>query len=95
MKDGFAHRLRLDQIRDGERIDLPPTRPSGGPIADRFGLQSIERLEAHATFSRKADLVRAEGRVTASLDQSCVITGEPVPAHSTSRLRLRSCPSLK
>ena len=30
---------------------------------------------------RKADSVRAEGRVVASLDQSCVITGEPVPAH--------------
>jgi len=26
-------------------------------------------------------VIRAEGRVMASLDQDCVITGEPVPAH--------------
>ena len=36
---------------------------------------------AHATLNRKGDCVRAEGRVVASLDQSCVITGDPVPAH--------------
>ncbi len=30
---------------------------------------------------RKAEVVRAEGRVAASLDQSCVITGDPVAAH--------------
>ena len=79
MKDGFAHRLRLDQIRDGERIDLTADEAERRAVADRFGLQSIERLEAHATLYRKADSVRAEGRVTASLDQSCVITGDRVP----------------
>jgi uncharacterized metal-binding protein YceD (DUF177 family) len=77
----FAHRLRLDQIRDGERIDLTADEAERRAVADRLGLQSLERLEAHATLYRKADSVRAEGRVIASLDQSCVITGDPVPAH--------------
>ena len=30
---------------------------------------------------RKDRVIRAGGRVMASLDQDCVITGEPVPAH--------------
>lgn len=81
MMDSFAHRLRLDQIRDGERVDLTADEAERRAVADRLGLPSIERLEAHATLYRKADSVRAEGRVGASLDQNCVITGDPVPAH--------------
>jgi uncharacterized metal-binding protein YceD (DUF177 family) len=79
--DSFAHRLRLDQIRDGERVDLTADETERLAVADRLGLPSIERLEAHATLYRKGDSVRAEGRVIASLDQDCVVTGEPVPAH--------------
>ena len=81
MMDAFAHRLRIDQIRDGERIDLTADEAERRAVADRLGLPSIERFEAHATLYRKADSVRAEGRVIASLNQDCVITGEPVPAH--------------
>jgi uncharacterized metal-binding protein YceD (DUF177 family) len=81
MTESFAHRLRLDQIRDGERIDLTADEAERRAIAARLGLQSLERLDAHATLYRKTDSVRAEGRVIASLDQSCVITGDPVPAH--------------
>ena len=79
--DRFAHQLRLDQIRDGERIDLNADETERHAVSERLGLQSLKRLEAHATLNRKGDCVRAEGRVVASLDQSCVITGDPVPAH--------------
>jgi uncharacterized metal-binding protein YceD (DUF177 family) len=81
MSDNFAHHLRLDRIHDGERIDLVADDSERQAIAERFGLQSLERLEAHATFTRKGDSVRAEGRIAAALNQSCVITGDPVPAH--------------
>jgi uncharacterized metal-binding protein YceD (DUF177 family) len=81
MRDSFAHQIRLDQIRDGERIDLIGDEAERRAVAERLGLQSLERLDAHATLYRKANSIRAEGRVTASLDQSCVITGDPVPAH--------------
>jgi len=81
MTDAFAHRLRIDRIRDGERVDLTADEAERRAVADRLGLPSIERFEAHATLYRKADSIRAEGRVVASLAQDCVITGEPVPAH--------------
>ena len=58
-----------------------PTRRSARAIAERLGLPGIDRLEAHATLARDGELVRAAGRLVASLEQSCVVTGEPVPAH--------------
>ena len=81
MKDRFAHQLRLDQIGDGERLDLVADEPERQSIADRLALRTIDRLEAHVTLSRTGPLVRAEGRIAATLEQSCVVTGEPVIAH--------------
>ena len=81
MSDGFAHAVRIDSIRDGDRLDLAADDAERHAIAGRLGLGSIDRLEAHATLERKGDVVRAHGRLVASLEQSCVVTGEPVPAH--------------
>jgi len=81
MSDNFAHHLRLDRIHDGDRIDLVADETERGAVAARFGLQSLERFEAHVTLNRTKGGVRAEGRIVASLFQSCVITGDAVPAH--------------
>jgi uncharacterized metal-binding protein YceD (DUF177 family) len=81
MTDRFAHHLRLDQIRDGERLDLTADEAERQAIAKRLRLESLKRLEAHATLSRTGEVVRADGRLVAALDQSCVVTGEPVAAH--------------
>ena len=81
MIDRFAHHLRLDQIRDGERIDLVADETERTSIGNRLGLMSLQRLEAHAKLARRGQIVRAEGRIVAALDQSCVVTGEPVTAH--------------
>ena len=80
MTDSFAHAMRLDQIRDGERLDLKADDAERHAVAERLGLAAIERLEAHAVLTRSGDQVRVEGRLRARLDQSCVVTGEPVPA---------------
>jgi len=81
MSDRFAHRLKLDQVRDGERVDLVADEVERNRIAERLGLESLECLQAHATLTRKDALIEADGRILASLKQSCVVTGEPVPAH--------------
>ena len=82
MTDDFAHRLPLNQIRDGERIELTADQSERTKVAERLGLQSLGRLEAHATLERKGEIVRARGRLKAGLCQSCVVTGEPVEAHA-------------
>lgn len=81
MTDRFAHQLRLDQIRDGERLDLVADEAERAAIAKRLGLPSVDRLEAHVTLAKAGNVVRASGRLGASLDQNCVVTNDPVPAH--------------
>jgi uncharacterized metal-binding protein YceD (DUF177 family) len=81
MSDRFAHQLRLDQIRDGGRLDLVADEVERHAIAQRLGLETLSCFEAHAVLSRKGEIVRAEGRLAAALEQSCVVTSEPVAAH--------------
>ncbi|MFL6759844.1 YceD family protein [Sphingomonas sp.] len=81
MTDRFAHHLRLDQVRDGERLDLVADETERRDVAKRLGLASLERLEAHVCIARTGEVIRAEGRLTAALDQACVVTGDPVAAH--------------
>ncbi len=81
MDEDFAHRLTIDRIRDGERIDLVAGEAERKAVAERLGLSSLERLDAHVTLSPEGGRVRAEGRLRAALEQSCVATGQPVPEH--------------
>jgi uncharacterized metal-binding protein YceD (DUF177 family) len=81
MSDRFARQLRLDQVRDGERLYLVADEAERKAIAKRLGLVSLDRLEAHVCLARTGDVVRATGRLLAVLDQSCVVTGDPVSAH--------------
>ncbi len=81
MIEDFAHRLTLELIRDGERVDLVADDTERRAIAQRLDLPSLDRLEAHASLEREGDSIRATGRVAASLEQRCVVTGEPVAAH--------------
>src|SRR5438045_1174085 len=81
MTDRFAHQLRLDQVRDGDRLDLVADDAERSAIAKRLDLAALGRLEAHVHLERTGDVIRTKGRLLASLDQSCVVTGEPVAAH--------------
>lgn len=77
----FDHRLPLDQIRDGDRLDLNADEAECVSIAERLGLRALDRFEAHAVLTRDSRKIRATGRIKASLEQSCVATGDAVPAH--------------
>ena len=77
----FAHRVPLDQIRDGERLDLSADETECRSIAERLGLLSLDRFEAHAVLTCDGGKIRATGRIKAALEQPCVATGEPVPSH--------------
>jgi uncharacterized metal-binding protein YceD (DUF177 family) len=81
MNDRFAHHLKLDQIRDGERVELIADETERRSIAERLGLDRLDCLQAHATLVRRGHTIEVEGRIAASLHQNCVVTGEAVPAH--------------
>jgi uncharacterized metal-binding protein YceD (DUF177 family) len=91
----FAHRLSLDQIRDGDRLDIIADDAERKEIAERLGLLSLERLEAHAVLTREGQRIDVSGRLKASLDQSCVATGDPVPARIDEPFELRFIPEPK
>ena len=91
----FDCRLPLDQIRDGDRFDLIASDTERQATAERLGLASIERLEAHAVLSRDGDTIAAKGRLKASLEQACVATGEPLPALVDEAFDLRFVPEPK
>ena len=80
MSEDFSHRLPLDRIGAGERVDLVASEAECAAIAKRLGLVSLDRLDAHAVLEPDGTQVRATGRVKAALVQSCVASGEPLPA---------------
>jgi len=47
MSDRFAHRLKLDQVHDGERVDLVADEAERKSVAERLGLESLDCLQAH------------------------------------------------
>lgn len=50
-------------------------------LARRFNLAAVERLEAEVSVARANEDIVATGRIRADVVQSCVVTGDPVPAH--------------
>ena len=91
----FAHRLTLDRIRDGDRLDLVADAEERAAVAARLGLPSLDRLDAHAVLRRDGDTVHASGRIKASLEQRCVATGEQLPAAVDEAFELRFSPAPK
>ena len=88
----FAHRLTLDRIRDGDRLDIVADSEECAAIAGRLGLASLDRLDAHAVLRRDKDVITATGRVKAALEQRCVATGEPIVVRVDEAFDLRFIP---
>jgi uncharacterized metal-binding protein YceD (DUF177 family) len=76
----FAHQLNLSRIRDGDRLDISAGESERSAIAERLNLVGLSRFDAHVALTREGERVVAQGRIRAQLEQSCVATGDPVPA---------------
>jgi uncharacterized metal-binding protein YceD (DUF177 family) len=80
----FCRPIDLDRIGDVEAVyDLVATPEECAALAKRFGLISIERLEARIKLRRRRGkaLLRLSGHFSADVTQSCVVTLGPVPGH--------------
>ena len=69
MRD-FAHRLQIESIRDGDRLDLTADEDERAGIARRLDLLALDRLEAHVMLHREGKTVKCDGRVKAQLAQA-------------------------
>ena len=78
MSERFSLALPIASIRDGDRIDLAADEKECAAIAERLNLPSVGTLKAHCVLERDGETVKAAGRLKASLEQSCVASGEPI-----------------
>lgn len=62
-------------------------------IASRFGLAALDRLEADVVFSCDGDDIGVVGSLVADATQTCVATGEPLPARIESAIVVRFVPN--
>jgi uncharacterized metal-binding protein YceD (DUF177 family) len=89
----FARPFRLDAIGGETRaVHIEADEAERAALAVRFGLVSIDRLEANATIRRESERVWAEGRIKAQAVQSCVATGDPISARVDEPFSLRFDP---
>ena len=95
MSGAFDLALSIDNIRDGDRYEIVAEADECATIADRLGLQSLQSLQADAILKRDGAIVLATGYVRANISQSCIASGEPVPAHidETFSVEFRPAPS--
>ena len=89
----FSRPQRLDAIGAGEhRVTLTADADERAALARRFGLISIERLDAEMTVSRDAAGVLARGHLSGAVVQPCSVTGDPVPAQVEEDFAIRFLP---
>lgn len=93
MTPEFSRLVDADTISETpKRVEIGADEAERRRLAGRFRLQAIGRLSADVTLARKAGIIHAEGVVVAAVVQSCVVTGEPVPAKIDAPFHVRFVP---
>jgi uncharacterized metal-binding protein YceD (DUF177 family) len=80
----FSRPVAVDRLSAKERrFDIVAEEAERAALARRFGILTIEALQAEIRLSTMAGgaVVRLQGRFTADVVQACVVTLGPVPAH--------------
>lgn len=86
----FSRRIPLARIGEdasSHAITANPEERAG--LEGRFALTAIDRLEAEFSLRRDGDAVIAQGRVHGDALQTCIASGEPVPATIDESISLR------
>ena len=89
----FSRTVRVDTLgADPRRLAIEADEAERAALARRFGIPDIARLEAELSLTRTGTTVDASGTLRAEVTQSCVATGEPVPAGIEEPFRIRFAP---
>lgn len=62
-------------------------------LARRFGIVAVHQLQATVRLERAGEAVAAHGRLSASIVQSCAVSGEDLPVRIEEPLALRFVPA--
>lgn len=89
----FSRPHRLDQIGAGDsQVHIAATPEELAALAARFDLPAIDSLEADYAIRRDAMGIVARGSIKARVTQSCIATGDPVPASIDENFAIRFLP---
>jgi uncharacterized metal-binding protein YceD (DUF177 family) len=76
----FSRLERIDTIGAGERsVTIAADPNERAALAARFGLVSVDRLEATLAVRQEAAGIAVRGQVAAEVVQACTVTDEPIP----------------
>lgn len=90
MSAEFSRRIPLAKLSTrAQPFRLEADAETRSALAKRFDLVSIDRLEADLEAARSGGAAIVTGRLIADVVQSCVVSGEPVPAKVDEALDLR------
>ena len=93
MTPEFSRTLRIDTLGPApRRVEIAADEAERAALAARFGLIAIDRLTAAAEVSLSGETVLARGSLEGSVVQSCVATGDPVPATVAEDFRIEFRP---
>lgn len=94
MPPEFSRPLALGMIGPEGRTERLVAGPAErAALAGRFGILSVEALEAELALQPEADgAVRATGRLTAAVVQPCIVSFEPVAQVVAEPVALRLLP---
>ncbi len=74
----FSHIIPLDKIGAARPISLSADTVERAALALRFGLLSLDQLDAELMLENNGDGITAAGRIIAKAQQPCVATSRPV-----------------
>ena len=95
MTPEFSRIIAADTVDDAAReLEIGADAEERRKLAGRFRLQAIERLKARVKLSRRAGIIHAEGEVDAAVVQSCVVTGDAMPAQMRAPFSVRYVPDV-
>lgn len=80
----FTHWIEAEEVPNkGLRLTLSPDADVRAALARRYGILGIDALEARVLVkpAMPAGILRVEGEIEADVEQSCVVTLEPVKQH--------------
>ena len=78
---------------DPKPVSVEATAEERETLARRFGIVAIQQLQATVWLERAGEAVAAHGRLSASIVQSCAVSGEDLPVRIDEPIALRFVPA--
>lgn len=87
----FSRNFDVRQV-EGKSVRLVASEQERAALARRFALVSVGRVEADILLERAGTVVKANGRLSADLVQSCAVSGDDLPVSIDEPLSFRFVP---